>query len=186
MADLVRVLPDTNVCFPISLLDLVLRCDEADLHRVVWTEDLLRELEDVWVRKGARTRQSGRRICDLIRSGFPDGEIAGGRYADLIKAMSGPDPDDHVHAAAAVSVAPSVLLTANLSDFPHEGLAARGVRVEHPDAYFTALLDAHGQEVQQIIEEMAAHRRRPKMTREEVVAALEGAGLRAFGEAIRR
>lgn len=26
---LTRVLPDTNVCYPISLLDLILRLDEA-------------------------------------------------------------------------------------------------------------------------------------------------------------
>lgn len=154
MADLVRVLPDTNVCFPISLLDLVLRCDEADLHRVVWTEDILRELEGVWVRKGARSEESARSICDLIRSGFPDGEIAREQYTELVEAMSGPDPDDHAHAAAAASVAPSVLLTANLADFPNEDMAPRRVRVEHPDDYFTTLLDLHPEEVRQIIHEM--------------------------------
>lgn len=31
-----RVLPDTYVCYSMSLLDLVLLCDEQDLHRVVW------------------------------------------------------------------------------------------------------------------------------------------------------
>jgi hypothetical protein len=176
----------TNVCFPIALLDLVLRCDEADLHRVVWTEDLLRELEDVWVREGARTKESARSISDLIRSGFPDGEIVREQYNDLVEAMSGPDPDDHVHAAAAASVAPSVLLTANLVDFPGEDLTPRRVRVEHPDDYFTTLLDLHPEEVRQIIEEMSGHRRRPPMTRDEVVAALERAGLSAFAEAVLR
>jgi len=34
-----RVLPDTNVCYPISLLDLMLRLDEASLHEIIWTED---------------------------------------------------------------------------------------------------------------------------------------------------
>jgi hypothetical protein len=185
MADLVRVLPDTNVCFPISLLDLLLRCDEADLHRVVWTEDLLQELEGVWVREGARSQGSARTISGLIRSGFPDGEIAREQYADLVAAMSGPDPDDHVHAAAAASVAPSVLLTANLADFPGAELAPRRVRVEHPDDYFTMLLDLHPEEIRQIIDQMSAHRRRPPMTRDEVVAGLERSGLRAFAKAIR-
>lgn len=186
MADLVRVLPDTNVCFPISLLDLLLRCDEADLHRVVWTEELLRELEGVWVREGARSPASARTITDLIRSGFPDGEIAREQYADLVARMSGPDPDDHLHAAAAASVAPSVLLTANLADFPDDDLAPWRVRVEHPDDYFTTLLDAHPEEIQQIIDEMSAHRRRPPMTPDEVVAGLERSGLIAFAESVRR
>jgi hypothetical protein len=42
-----RVLLDTNVCFPISLLDLMLRLDEAAFHEVVWSEDLLGELVEV-------------------------------------------------------------------------------------------------------------------------------------------
>ena len=50
-----RVLPDTNVCYPISLVDLVLRLDEAELHEIVWTEDLLGELARTWVAKGARS-----------------------------------------------------------------------------------------------------------------------------------
>jgi hypothetical protein len=42
-----RVLPDVNVCYPISLLDLVLRLDENDFHEVIWTDDLLDELARV-------------------------------------------------------------------------------------------------------------------------------------------
>ncbi|MHB1533200.1 MAG: hypothetical protein ACYC1D_01040 [Acidimicrobiales bacterium] len=32
-----RVLPDTNVCYPLSLLDLILRADEASLHQIILT-----------------------------------------------------------------------------------------------------------------------------------------------------
>lgn len=50
-----RVLPDTNVCYPISLLDLLLRLDEASFHQILWTEDLLGELARVWVARFAET-----------------------------------------------------------------------------------------------------------------------------------
>ncbi len=69
------VFPDTSVCFPISVLDLLLRCDERDLHRIVWSEDLLRELERVWVRQGARTVGSAQSVTAAIRSTFPDQRI---------------------------------------------------------------------------------------------------------------
>lgn len=64
-----RVLPDTNVCYPISLLDLLPRLDEASLHEVLWTDDLLDELSDAWVAHGIRGRAAAERICDHI----PDG-----------------------------------------------------------------------------------------------------------------
>ena len=63
-----RVFPDTSVCFPISVLDLLLRCDERDLHRIVLSEDLLRELERVWVRQGARSVGSPQAVTAAIRS----------------------------------------------------------------------------------------------------------------------
>lgn len=141
MADgLVRVLPDTNVCYPISLLDLVLRCDEQDLHRVVWTNDLLDELVRVWVRNGARSADSARSVTDQIRAVFPDGKVDRMTYEHLVQDMPGEDPDDRPHAAAAVAIAPSVLLTANVADFPAEMLEHLGVSVQHPDDYFVSLL----------------------------------------------
>lgn len=79
-----RVLPDTNVCYPISLLDLTLRVDEANLHRFLWSEDLLDELARVWVRNGARTLEEASRICQQIRDSFPDQKIHRANYVELI------------------------------------------------------------------------------------------------------
>ncbi len=94
-----RVLPDTNVCFPISLLDLVLRLDEAALHEVVWTEDLLDELARVWVEQGARTAEVAAKVCDDIRRAFVGQDVPRHEYEALIESMPGNDTDDHVHAA---------------------------------------------------------------------------------------
>jgi len=185
VSPLARVLPDTSVCFPISLLDLILRADEADLHRVVWTNDLLGELERVWVDKGSRSAVSARKVCDEIRTSFPDQQMPRSSYASLIESMPGPDPDDHAHSAAAVAAAPSILLTANLKDFPATELAERGVRVEHPDSYFTALFDAYADDLALIVEEMAAARLRPPMTPAEVLDALDRAGLSVFAARVR-
>lgn len=181
MADgLVRVLPDTNVCYPISLLDLVLRCDELDLHRVVWTDHLLDELIKVWVRNGVRSTDSARSVADQIRAVFPDGRVDRSTYEHLVHDMPGEDPDDHPHAAAAVSVAPSVLLTANIADFPAERLERLGVSVQHPDDYFVGLFVAAPHELLGVLLAMADQRRRPPMTLEGILVALRRAGLKRF------
>lgn len=180
-----RVLPDTNVCFPISLLDLVLRLDEAAFHEVVWTEDLLAELAAVWTAKGARSAASAQKVCDDIRRAFGGQEVPRSDYAHLVDSMPGPDPADHLHAAAAVAVAPAVLLTANTADFPAAALAERGVTVQTPDAYLCELLEAHGDALLEVVAEMAGDRRNPTMTVEEVLDALDRCGVRAFVAGLR-
>jgi hypothetical protein len=62
-----RVLPDVNVCLPISLLDPVLRLDEAELHQVIWIEDLLDELARVWVEHGERSAEAAANVYRDIR-----------------------------------------------------------------------------------------------------------------------
>ncbi|MGB3412038.1 MAG: hypothetical protein WBA45_12670 [Microthrixaceae bacterium] len=180
-----KVFPDTSVCFPISVLDLLLRCDERDLHRIVWSEDLLRELERVWVRQGARTVGSAQAVTAAIRSTFPDQRIDRDVYASLIDKMPGDDPDDHCHAAAAVAVAPAVLLTANLRDFPAQPLGERGVTVLSPDEYAVSLLNEHREDLLVVVADMAAHRRRPPMDVDDVLNALARAGLTTFVDTFR-
>lgn len=125
-----RVLPDTNVCYPISLVDLVLRLDEAELHEIVWTEDLLGELARTWVAKGARSALAAEKVCGDIRAAFVGQDVPRDAYEHLIASMPGDDMDDHAHAAAAVVRAPCVILTRNLKDFrlSHGGLGRHGAR----------------------------------------------------------
>ena len=180
-----RVLPDTNVCYPISLLDLVLRLDEAELHEIVWTDDLLDELARKWVAKGARSPEAAAKVCDDVRAAFVGQDVARDTYEHLIESMPGKDPDDHAHAAAAVVRAPCVILTKNVKDFPAEPLTARGVTVCEPDEYLTELFDHHPDELVGIVRDMAADRRSPPMTANEVVDALEHAGVSGLAARVR-
>ena len=180
-----RVLPDTNVCYPISLLDLFLRLDEACLHQIVWTEDLLKELEDTWVDHGIRSREAAQRVCDHIRVSFAGQDVPRRQYEHLITTMPGNDPDDHLHAAAAASVAPATIVTENLRDFPFGPLMALGVAVRRPDDYLSELLENHPEEVVRVVVEMAADRRQPPMSPDDVLNALARAGLTGFVEHLR-
>ena len=129
---------------------------------------------------GARSADSAQLITDQIRAVFPDGRIDRLGYEHLVGDMPGEDPDDHPHAAAAVSAAPSVLLSTNLPDFPPEMLAPLGVSVQHPDDYFVGLLGAMPNELLEVLSAMANQRRRPPMTISEILAALNRAGLKRF------
>jgi hypothetical protein len=181
-----RVLPDTNVCYPISLLDLILRCDEASLITVLWTEDLLNELERTWVRERARSASSASHICQQIRTAFAGQDIPRADYELLIPQMPGNDPDDHVHAAAAaVARAPVTLLTNNIRDFPQAPLAERGVTVSRPDDFLVGLAALHLTDLKQVIQQMAASRRQPRMTESEVLDALVRSGLSKFAALVR-
>ncbi len=94
--------------------------------------------------------------------------------------MPGDDPDDHCHAAAAVAVAPAVLLTVNLKEVPARPLCERGVTVLSPDEYATSLLNRHPDDLLAVIADMAAHRRRPPMDVDDVLDSLARAGLTKF------
>lgn len=181
-----RVLPDVNVCFPISLLDLVLRLDEADLHQVIWTEDLLDELTRVWVEHGARSAEAAAKVCGDIRKAFVGQDVPRREYEDLVASMPGSDPDDHAHAAAAVARTPCIILTKNTKDFPSKTLTVHGVMVREPDDYLAEIFDQHPDEMVDIVRQMAADRSKPPMTATEVVDALARAGVPELAARVRR
>ncbi len=180
-----RILPDTNVCYPISLLDLLLRLDEASLHELIWTEDLLDELARKWVEHGIRSREAADRVCDDIRASFAGQDVPRQDYETLIASMPGEDPDDHPHAAAAAARAPATIITENVADFPTKPLAARGVTVRRPNDYLTEMFDEHPDEIARVVIEMAADRQRPPMTAGAVLDALARAGVARFAQRVR-
>lgn len=178
-----RVFPDTNVLYPISVADLTLRLGDIGLHKVLWSEDLLSEVERVLVTGKALTVAQARYFGDCIRRSFPAGEIKRDVYEDLILTRRGPDPDDHLHSAAAVAGGGTVLLTCDSRGFPKGDLA--GVRRSTPDRYFIEQLELHPAEVMTVLAEMGSTRRVPR-TIDATLAALTRAGLRRFAGLARR
>jgi hypothetical protein len=174
-----RVFLDANVLYPISVADLILRLGDAWLHEVLWSEDLLLEVERILTDRKGLPRSGAAYFCDCIRRAFPHGEIDRRAYAHLIGTRTGPDPDDHVHAAAAIAGEATVLLTSNVRDYPAHDLG--DVRVETPDRYFVDLLTSHPDVVLAVLTDMGSQRRRPQPV-EATLAALERAGLKRFAE----
>lgn len=169
-----------------SLLDLILRCDEAALINVLWTEDLLGELARTWFAKGVRSAAAAERICGHIRSAFVGQDISRAEYESLISGMPGTDPDDRVHSAAAASRAPVTLLTNNVRHFPKGPLAELGVTVIKPDAFFVDLAITRLVDLIAVVSEMAMSRRQPPMSVADRLDALDRAGVPKFAAQIRQ
>lgn len=96
-----RVFPDTSVLFPVRLINLIMRSHAYGMIEVVWSDELLHELTRVLQTKKGLTRDRAERVTDRLRSWAPSGRIAPASYRHLAASMTGPDRDDHVHAAAA-------------------------------------------------------------------------------------
>lgn len=176
-----RVFLDTNVLYPISIADLLLRLGDVALHAIVWSEDLLAEVERVLVEDKGLTSARAAYFCRCIREEFADEEVRREDYEHLVDTMTGKDPDDHAHAAAA-RVAATVLLTFNVDDFPEQDMG--GVRVMTPDGYLVDALNHQSATVLGVIEDMGAQRREPQPVTA-TLAALEKAGLTTFAQRVR-
>lgn len=146
------------------------------MHAIVWSEDLLAEVERILIDDKGLTAAQASYFCGCIREAFPDGEICRPDYEHLIATMTGKDADDHAHAAAA-RVAATVLLTFNLADFPARDVG--DVRVMTPDGYLVEALDQQTDTVLGVLEDMGAQRRDPQPV-SATLAALEKAGLTTF------
>ena len=51
-----KVFPDSNVLYPISVANLTLRLGDLKIHEVLWSEDLLGEVERVHTGQSPRPR----------------------------------------------------------------------------------------------------------------------------------
>jgi len=178
-----RVFLDANILWPVSLVDLTFRLAEVGYHEIVWTEDLLRELARVLVDYKGLPIENAQRFCQQIRDTFPEGEIPRESYEKRIEHQLGPDKDDHAHSAAAAEGGATILLTANVLDFPDGDVTPCVVR--EPDDYYCAVLDDDQELVELTLQRMSAHLTRPPVSVDQLIDALQTAGCPRFAERLR-
>jgi hypothetical protein len=171
------------VLWPVSLVDLTFRLAEIGYHEVLWTEDLLREITRVLVDYKGLPAASADRFCQQIRATFPTGEIRREVYEDRVARQIGPDPDDHVHSAAASEGGATILLTSNTSDFPDQDV--KPCVVSTPDDYYCAVLDDDPELVELTLEQMSSHLTRRSITTDDLIDSLERAGCPRFANRLR-
>lgn len=150
---------DTCSLYGALLNDLFLRLAEEGAYRLLWSEEVLSELErNLADRIGF---DAAARRVSLMREAFPDAAV--GAYQNLEAEMPVDDGDRHV-AAAAVHARAEVIVTANLRHFPAAPLSAFHVQPRHPDDFLLDQLDLYPDLVVYCLEELADSYEHPPLT----------------------
>lgn len=182
MAQLRRVFIDTNELFPFTIMDLLLTFAEDFLFTWVWTDEILDEWEEVIIREGKRTPESAASVINAVRTYFGDDRIDPATYRHAITDDLSPDPDDRVHAAAAIHGNADVVLTRNLKHLRTEPVMAAGIEVITSDEFLCALLDDHPGAVIESFMRAAAGRQSPPTTPTQLAQHIAAAGAPEFAE----
>lgn len=104
-----------------------------------------------------------------MRAGFPDALVTG--YEAMTPVMSNDPKDRHVLAAAARGDA-SVIVTANLCDFPANALRPYDITAIHPDDFLLNQLDPYPHITVQCVREQVAAYRKPTVTTADFLSRL--------------
>ncbi|MGY2051342.1 hypothetical protein [Methylobacterium sp. JK268] len=173
-SDLLNVVADANVLWSPHQRNLLLQLAHQDVFRVFWTDLVIEE----WLRNvepDQRTRCE-RRTVPLMRRHFPDAWLP----AIAAIPFGRTDPKDRHVAAAAVHVAPSVLVTWNLTDFDVEALGPHGVEVLSPDRFLKRILDRDSAAVLEFTRQAQVNLTRTAPTSETYKSLLRTIGLTTF------
>jgi predicted nucleic acid-binding protein len=174
---------DANVLYPALLRNILMRLARRDLFRAFWSDrvhdewtgSLLRDRPDLPRAAIERTRR-------LMDENIDDAKVTG--YESLIDGITLPDADDRHVLAAAIHCGASVIVTANLGDFPADTLAFHGIEAQHPDAFILGLFDTATEQVVDVIRELRDDLRNPPLTAAQLLAAMSRNSLSATAQAV--
>jgi predicted nucleic acid-binding protein len=179
---LFSVVLDTCVLYPAHLRDTLLRLAERGRYQVLWSSDIIEELQRNLIQDGIEPA-SVHRLINRMGSAFPDAVVTG--YQGLIGALTCDPKDRHVLAAAVRSGA-GAIVTHNVDDFPYDSVEPFDVEVNDPDTFLLDLLDlAPGGVIDELRQQAATNRREPKNL-PSLLDRLAKAGAPGFADEVRR
>lgn len=152
------VVLDTNVLFPFSLRDILLRAAAGDYYQVRWSADILGEMTRNLILKSGLTEGQANRLREVMQSTFPEAEVTG--YSSLVASMENDAKDRHV-VAAAVKTGAQVIVTFNLNDFAR---LPDGIEAQSPDDFLCNLFDLAPDGFLELLTQQAGDLRRPPVT----------------------
>lgn len=133
-----RVVLDANILFPTILREILIDLAGQGLYQPLWSARILAEWRHAVARLGPEQEQIAGAEIALLQTRFPASVMPddGNRVIDLEL----PDPADRHVIEAALAGGASLIVTANLRDFPRRTMETLELRAIHPDAF---LLDLH-------------------------------------------
>jgi predicted nucleic acid-binding protein len=173
---------DTNVLYPFSLRDTLLRLAELELYTPLWSARILEEMRRN-LAEHRITEEQAARIEAAMREAFEEAEIDAAEIKRLEPAMTNDEKDRHVLAAAVASDS-ELIVTFDLDDFPPEACEAVGVDAIHPDEFLLDLHDLNPDAVRAALQQQAADLH-PPWQLDELLRALITAGVSRLADEIR-
>ncbi|MFI5589360.1 putative toxin-antitoxin system toxin component, PIN family [Amycolatopsis sp. NPDC051758] len=170
---------DANVLIPLNTADLLLRLAEADTFCMLWSEQILDEIERNLVSQLGRTPEQAQRRVATMRVVFPDAMVTG--YEPLIGAMTNDEKDRHV-LAAAVRANADVIVTFNLKDSPSAALAPYDITAVAPDDFLLDQLELYPHRTLDCLYGLVFARQRPPLQLAEFLARFAGVAPRFVAE----
>lgn len=148
------------------------------LYRPKWSD----QIQEEWVRNLLINRPdlSSRQLqqtTQAMNRAFPDATVR--EYEALISTLELPDADDRHVLAAAIHSQATLIVTANLKDFPTLYLRSLGIDPQHPDQFIAQLLETNPADVLRAFQAQVASLRKPPRTAHEVLETLRRTGLEA-------
>ena len=174
---------DASVLYPALLRNILMRLAVDDLFRAFWSE----RVQDEWTQAIFRDRPNLpraqiERTRRLMGDAIDDAVVVG--YEPLIETLILPDADDRHVLAAAIHCRASVIITANLRDFPREILSLHGIEAQHPDGFILDLFRTFPREVVGSLSRLRCALKNPPMTPAMLLAAMSRQGLPASADAL--
>lgn len=175
---------DACVLYPASLRDLLLTLSVDGVYGARWTDDIQNEwMRNLLINRPELSAAALGRTAGLMNDAIDDARIT--NYEYLIDSLTLPDPDDrHVLAAAIVGHADAIV-TFNLKDFPEPIMALHHLEALHPDDFLVAQYDLDPVRVLRAVKVCRLRMRKPPITAEEQITALERQGLPQISKILR-
>ncbi|MCC9311695.1 PIN domain-containing protein [Kitasatospora sp. RB6PN24] len=164
------VVYDACVLYPNTLRDLLIRVARAGMVQAKWTEQILDEVDRALAGK-VPDEAKRRRLRELMNLAVRDCLVSG--HEPLMEGLKLPDPDDRHVLATAIRAGAQVIVTSNLKDFPASCLDQWNVEAKSPDDFVLDLIGLDERVVYSCAQEIAAARRNPPVTFEDVLTQLE-------------
>ena len=173
-----HVVLDACVLYPAPIRDLLLHMANEGLYRPKWSDQIQAE----WVRNLLINRpdlSAGQlqQTTQAMDRAFPEATVH--QYEALISTLELPDTDDRHVLAAAIQGQASLIVTANLKDFPALYLRSFGIEAQHPDQFIAQLIEANPSHLLRAFQAQVASLRKPPRTADEVLETLRRNGLEA-------
>ncbi|MCL1923899.1 MAG: PIN domain-containing protein [Propionibacteriaceae bacterium] len=176
---MIAVFLDACVFVPIHLINVLLTAAEKKIFLPHWSprvaEEAVRAIKRI--RPDLADGLVHNRFLTMQRA-FPNASMSGS--SEVPNQHLFPDPDDIHVIASAMAADISTIVTANVRDFPARLIESLGVTVVTPDELLLSLLANHQSEMIQVIIDVADSLQSPPQTAQNVLTALEAAGVPRF------